>query len=208
VDSPGTWAKQGVSGHGIAVADDANAFMITRGQAVACLEILGLQGPAPSPDELSRAEALGHLLFLAEAAALADSDRLDQEALRAGYSTAAHMVVTGSMGIEDDAGVLVTLQLLSRLVEDRMRRTRLDLADLETPLGAEGGWSPFRAIDAALDGVLALLARPAPPFVFDQSAPFEVRAMRDAIAAAETGVRTSLYRLVGGIRTVERLAQA
>jgi len=181
--------------------------MITREQAVACLEILGLQGPAPSADELSRPEAIGHLLFLVEAAALADSDRLDQEALRVGYDTAANMVVTGNMGIEGDAGTLITLQLLVRLVEDRLRRTRLDLADLDTPVQDVGGWSPFQAIDSALDGVLALVARPAPPFVFEESEQFELQAMRDAIEAAERGVRTALSRLGGGIGTVQRLSQ-
>jgi hypothetical protein len=146
--------------------------MITRQQAVACLEILGLRGSAPTANELSRAEVIGHLLFLVEAAALADSDRLDQESLRAGYGTTANMVVTGSMGIEGDAGTLITVHLLTRLVADRLRRTRLDLAGLDTPVQAAGGWSPFPAIDSALDGVLGLLARPAPPFVFEESEQF------------------------------------
>ena len=185
-----------------------DTHMITQEQAAACLQILGLDGPVPTPGELPRADAIGHLLFLVEAAVLADIDRLDQEALRAGYNSAAITVITGSMGIAGDAGTLYALHLLARLAEDRLRRTRLSLTDLDTPVGNEGGWSLFPAVDAALDGMLALLDRKTPAFVFDGSSPDEVQSMRDAIEFAETSLRTSLSRLAAGTQLAERLAQA
>jgi hypothetical protein len=187
------------------MADGTGKVMITREQALACLEILGLVGPPPSPDEMSRAESLGHLLFLVEASVMADTDRLDQEAVRDGYATAATMVVTGSMGIEGDTGTLITLQILAHTVADRIRRTRLDLDVLDAPVEAEGGWSPCHAIGAALDSVLSLLDRPAPPFVFDGSEQAELRAMRAAIETADPHVRTALSLLSDGICVVERL---
>lgn len=190
------------------MADDTGRAIITREQALACLKILGLEGLPAGPGEFQRAEALGHLLFLVEASALADTDRLDQEAMSSGYATAANMVVTGSMGIEGDTGTLVTLQLLSRTVEDRIRRTRLDLAALDTPLESDGGWSPYDAVSAALDAVLTLLARPVPPFVFDGSAPFELRAMRTAVDTAAKHTRTALSRLGDGVRVIEQRAQS
>ncbi|MBR7830621.1 hypothetical protein KDK95_30245 [Actinospica sp. MGRD01-02] len=190
------------------MADETGRAIITREQALACLEILGLEGPPAGPGEFQRAEALGHLLFLVEASALADTDRLDQEALSSGYATAANMIVTGSMGIDGDARTLVTLRLLSRTVEDRLRRTRLDLAALDTPLESDGAWSPYDAVSAALDAILALLARPAPPFVFDGSAPFELRAMRTAIETADRHARTALSRLGNGVRVIEQRAKA
>lgn len=188
------------------MADDTGETMITREQALACLNILGLTGPPPGPDDMSRAESLGHLLFLVEASAFANNDRLDQEALRLGYAAAANMVVTGSMGIEGDAGTLITMHLLARALEDRIRRTRLDLEGLDTPVGPDE-WSPFQAISAALDGALALIARPAPPFVFESSEQAELKAMRGAIDSASTHLHAALSQLGEGVGVIERMTQ-
>jgi hypothetical protein len=189
------------------MANTPSAPMITQEQAVACLQILGIEAHAPTPDKLPRAQALGHLLFLIEASTLADVDRLDQESLRVGYAAAANMVVTGSMGIEGDADTLITLHLLGRLVEDRLRRTRLDLADLDTPVEDGTGWSPTAAIDAMLNSMLALVGHGVPPFVFDGSSQVEVEAMRNAIKTAEVGIHAALSQLGDGLQTAGRLAQ-
>jgi hypothetical protein len=56
--------------------------------------------------------------------------------------------------------------------------------------------------------VLSLLARPAPPFVFDGSAPFELRAMRTAIDTADQYTRAALSRLGDGVRVIEQRTRA
>ncbi|MGH3628380.1 MAG: hypothetical protein ACRDRL_13200 [Sciscionella sp.] len=180
--------------------------MISREQAMACLQALGLeQDPhAGEPDAPSRAEAVGYLLFRVEVGALADVDRLGQEDLRRGFAAAAAMVAA-DLGFGGDAATLATFAVLSRILEDRLRRTRLDLADLAPVLEA-GAWSAYGAIDAVLDGVLALTARETPALVHVESEEHELTAAGEALKHALGGLREATRQLEDGRRLVERLA--
>ena len=149
--------------------------------------------------------------MLLEAGALVDLDRLDHEGVRAGYADAAHLLVTFGVGIEGQPGTLMTPRLLARVVEDRIRRARLDFAELAPEREPEPvphhGWGPSAAVDAALDAVLALLVRSVPPYVSDASEPGELSAMREAIDAAQAGIRVAGACLAEGARAVQRMQQ-
>ncbi|MFI1583424.1 hypothetical protein [Embleya sp. NPDC020630] len=73
------------------MSEESRRPMISREQVVACLRVPGVDVPEPAddPDAMSRPMALGLLLFLIEAAAAGDVDRLDQEVLRSGYQAGA-----------------------------------------------------------------------------------------------------------------------
>ncbi|GCD92396.1 hypothetical protein [Embleya hyalina] len=135
--------------------------MISREQAVACLRVLGVEVPEPAddPDPMSRPMALGLLLFLIEAAAAGDVDRLDQEVLRSGYQSGARSAAADHPRADD---AWVTTFVWTRAIEDRLRRTALDLADTAVPT-QEGVWGAAPAITHGLDAVLALLASTSPP---------------------------------------------
>ncbi|MBR7838780.1 hypothetical protein KDL01_36265 [Actinospica durhamensis] len=187
---------------------DAGEAMITRAQILSCLEILGLRGTGTNL--LTRPEAFGYLLLLLEAGALVDLDRLDHEGVRAGYVDAARLLVTFGVGIEGQPRALMTPRLLARVVEDRIRRARLDFAELaperEPEPAPHFGWGPSAAVDAALDAVLALLVRSVPPHVSDASEPGELSAMREAIDA-QAGIRVAGACLAEGARAVQRMQQ-
>ena len=111
----------------------------------------------------------------------------------------------------------MTPRLLARVVEDRIRRARLDFAELapERELGPvpvpvpepvpHYGWGPSAAVDAALDAVLAFLVRSVPPHVSDASEPGELSAMREAVGAAQAGIRVAGACLAEGARAAQRV---
>lgn len=180
--------------------------MISREQALACLQTLGLEqdSHAGEPDAPSGAEAVGYLLFRVEVGALADVDRLGQEDLRRGFAAAAAMVA-GDLGFGGDAATLATFAVLSRILEDRLRRTRLDLADLAPALEADA-WSAYGAIDAVIDGVLALTARTTPALVHIDSEQHELTKADEALQHALSRLHEANRQLEDGRKVIARLA--
>jgi hypothetical protein len=147
---------------------------------------------------------MGHLLFMVELGTLADVDRLGQEDLRRGYCAAAGLIATDDL---DSGGDAATLATLAEILEDRLRRTRLDLADLATSAEA-GEWRPFDAVDVVLDAVLTLTARSTPPLVHLDGEEHELTAASEAIQSALARLRESTRQLEDGHSAVERLSTA
>jgi hypothetical protein len=185
---------------------DEDKPMITREQALACLAQLGLDGDAAAADReaLSRAEAVGQLLFLVEAA-LVGVDRLDQEGLHRGYYTAAALMATDGLHASDDAAELVIFGVATRMLHERVRRTRLDLADLAAVQDTDA-WTASRAIDALLDAVLALTGLPTPILVHEGCDEHELKNAGDAVRKALDHLPRATGLLVEGLGAIEDAA--
>jgi hypothetical protein len=180
--------------------------LVSAEQAHAALTALGLkpdEAPAPGMVKMSRAQAMGYLLFTVEGAALLDFDRLDAEEFRQGYMLAAGTVAkslgAGAEDIDATGGFVFT-----RLLEDRLRRTVFDLADtVYRPDPA--AWSAYDALDALLNAALDLLAPASPPDPGAVSPDDGVLRTRDSLRAARRRVQAARQHIEDGRKTIKHL---
>ncbi|MGC0415881.1 hypothetical protein [Embleya sp. AB8] len=180
--------------------------MISREQAVACLRVLGVDIPDPAddPDPMPRPMVLGLLLFMVEAAVIGDVDRLDQEVLRSGYQAGARAAAASAVRTEGADGRHAVTFVWTRAIEERLRRTALDLADTAVPT-QEGVWGAAPAIAHGLDAVLALLASTSPPDPASLDQAEVVRLVRESLRAADTQLRAARAQLEKGREAIREL---
>ena len=151
----------------------------------AALKALGRDDGDGSDPSDPRVEALGSLLMLAELSAMADVDRLEQESLREGGLGVAYSLASVNFGFDGEQAREVASRVVVRVLEDRVRRTQLDVASLL------GGWTVAPAVDALLSAVALLLTTNQAPPRGMSAVDVEVKQAKELVSAVNSAQKAA-----------------